>query len=199
MSTSDEERKDEVVSNQLEAEACPGKRKEPPDAEDEDQAQSDDSDDNVQNIIDQTRMERKRQREKKRRTDVNKGLEQLMNVIFMIDPELKAEADERHKRSHRAQTEPESMISRVELINSAIATLLRIHQENEERKMVVSQLSKGLLAAAMGQGDNARSATLIAPLGGRSLPPAFIPNRFAAAPSPPLHVAQAIQVSLLSF
>jgi hypothetical protein len=130
------------------------KRKEPPPHDEE--AHSDDAspdmgeDFNTSNLLEMSRSERKREREKKRRGDVNQGLDQLTALVFTIDPELRAEAEERHRKSHgnrvASKAEPEAMLSRVELINAAVTTLHRIHQENEERKMIISQLSRELLS-----------------------------------------------------
>ena len=135
------------------------------------------------NFIDMSRSERKRDREKKRRGDVNRGLDELQALLFLIDPELKAEAEERRRKSHNKpvhSTEPEPMISRVELINSAVTVLRRIHRENEERKVVISHLATGLLSATRGNG------------GQQALAPAF-------AAAHPHHLARPTDMQVLPF
>jgi hypothetical protein len=152
MSTSDEDHTGK--EGMPKGEPATGKRKEPPD-HDEDADLGDTSPDvgddfGTSNLLEMSRSERKREREKKRRGDVNRGLDQLMTLVFTIDPELRAEAEERHRKSHSnrvvTRAEPEAMLSRVELINATVATLHRVHQENEERKMVIAQLSRELLS-----------------------------------------------------
>lgn len=97
--------------------------------------------------IEKQRVERKRNREKQRRSDVTKGLEALLDLIFRIDPKLKLDAEERAANTAGGRiTSDSSLLSRVELINIAVLTLERIHQENEERKMVITHLTRGLLA-----------------------------------------------------
>lgn len=98
--------------------------------------------------INTARTERKRNREKQRRSDVNKGLDQLIYLVFAIDPQLKKEAEERAKKNPhggRSLTADNALLSRVELLNCAVATLQHVHQENEERKMVIARLAEGLL------------------------------------------------------
>ena len=95
-----------------------------------------------------TRSERKRNREQKRRNEVNSGLDQLTRLIFIIDPQLKAVAELRASKSHSGGRRPPGvsdtqLLSRVELINSAVATLARVHQENEERKLMIARLTMG--------------------------------------------------------
>jgi hypothetical protein len=72
-----------------------------------------------------------------------------MSLVFTIDPQLKAEAEDRHRNKiHMTMSEPEAVLNRVELINAAIAPLHRVHHhENEERKLVIGHLAKGPLAA----------------------------------------------------
>ena len=43
-----------------------------------------------------SRSERKRHREKKRRSDVNKGFDDLMSLLIEIDPDVRAEAELQH-------------------------------------------------------------------------------------------------------
>lgn len=163
MSTSDEDHTGD--EGMLKEEPDPGKRKEAPRHDEEDDASPDVGEDSGtsnllegsrSNLLDASRSERKREREKKRRGDVNQGLDQLMTLVFTIDPELKAGAEERHRKSHSSKVsrraEPEAILSRVELINAAVTTMHRVHQENEERKMIISQLSRELLSSGSNAG-----------------------------------------------
>jgi hypothetical protein len=91
----------------------------------------------------QSRSERKRFREKKRRSDVNKGFEDLMNLLMEIDPEVRAVAEERARRGTWKGSlggQEDSIMSRVDLIGRAVAVLRRIHQENEQRKVLINHL-----------------------------------------------------------
>jgi hypothetical protein len=99
------------------------------------------------------RAERKRHRERKRRNDVNKGFDDLMELLLEIDPVVRAEAEERaslrlrgngqHCKGNGAigsgNTE-DSILSRVELIGRAVEVLRRTHRENEERKAMIRHL-----------------------------------------------------------
>ena len=116
-----------------------------------------------ESLAEMSRSERKRHREKKRRGDVNKGLDDLMALIFKIDPPLKQAAEERQRKhsqnSRSTKTgEPEAILSRVELITSTVAILNRIHLENEGRKTLISHLARGLLS-----GDGGSSGMAGAP------------------------------------
>lgn len=127
-----------------------------------------------------SRSERKRDREKKRRDDLNKGFDRLQNLIFGIDPEVKEEADERIHRS-RGNVEEHAVFSRLELIHHAINTLEKVNQENEERKMVIQHMARGLLAGDRSGGILPEvAASLAPPL--NSAAPSFPPHHH---PPPP--------------
>mmetsp|Transcript_32451 Transcript_32451/g.67673 ORF Transcript_32451/g.67673 Transcript_32451/m.67673 type:complete len:312 (-) Transcript_32451:231-1166(-) len=90
-----------------------------------------------------SRSERKRHREKKRRNDVNKGFDDLMNLLLEIDPVVRAEAEDRAKRGQwkgNIGAQEENLLSRVDLITRAIEVLRRVHKENEDRKLIIEQL-----------------------------------------------------------
>ena len=86
-----------------------------------------------------SRSERKRHREKKRRNDVNKGFDDLMELLVEIDPVVKAEHDDRARRGG-ATANDDHLLSRVELIGRTVDVLRRVHKENEERKQIIQQL-----------------------------------------------------------
>lgn len=113
-----------------------------------------------------SRAERKRNREQKRRNEVNQGLEELTKLIFAIDPQLKAEAEERARKTQgaaRAGAVNESqLLSRVELVNGAVATLSRVHKENEMNKLIIDQLMRGGLAGSAGSTLATRQMTAAA-------------------------------------
>lgn len=99
-----------------------------------------------------TRAERKRNREQKRRNEVNEGLDQLAKLVFMVDPQLKADAEDRARKTQSgvsitAAPKENHLLSRVELVNSAVATLSRVHRENEMNKMIIQQLMRGGMSA----------------------------------------------------
>jgi hypothetical protein len=88
-----------------------------------------------------SRSERKRHREKKRRSDVNKGFDDLMALLLEIDPTVRAEAEDRARRGQWKGTfgaQEDNMLSRVDLISRAVDVLRRVHRENEERKQIIA-------------------------------------------------------------
>jgi hypothetical protein len=90
-----------------------------------------------------SRSERKRHREKKRRSDVNKGFDDLMNLLLEIDPVVRAEAEDRARRGQwkgSIGAQEENLLSRVELIGRTVEVLRRVHTENEEHKHIIEQL-----------------------------------------------------------
>mmetsp|Transcript_5681 Transcript_5681/g.11032 ORF Transcript_5681/g.11032 Transcript_5681/m.11032 type:complete len:237 (-) Transcript_5681:93-803(-) len=114
-----------------------------------------------------SRSERKRHRERKRRSDVNKGFDDLMEVLVEIDPVVKAEAND---RARRGTVSDEHLLSRVELIGRTVEVLGRVHKENEERKMIIQQLlQKSVRAAPAGHGFLNKPQRINPPLQG-SLP-----------------------------
>ena len=116
----------------------------------EDEEDDDDDDDDDDDVLDPaqlaslSRSERKRYREKKRRSDVNKGFEDLMALLLEIDPAVRAEAEERARRGQWKGTvgasQDESLLSRVDLIARTVNVLRRLHDENEQRKLIIGQL-----------------------------------------------------------
>lgn len=92
-----------------------------------------------------SRSERKRHREKKRRSDVNKGFDELTSLLLEIDPTVRAEADERACRGQwkgNIGAQEDNILSRVDLISRAVDVLRRIHRENEERKQIIASLNR---------------------------------------------------------
>jgi hypothetical protein len=92
-----------------------------------------------------SRSERKRHREKKRRSDVNKGFDELMTLLLEIDPTVRAEAEERARRGQwkgNLGAHEDNLLSRVDLISRTVEVLRRIHRENEERKQIIASLTR---------------------------------------------------------
>lgn len=106
-------------------------------------------------VAQMTRSERKRHREKKRRSDVNKGFDDLTSLLWDIDPTMRMEAEE---RAARLQTKGQSagppeaaLLSRVDLISRATQLLRQLHHENERNKSIVSAFTRqGLIGSGMG-------------------------------------------------
>ena len=91
-----------------------------------------------------SRSERKRHREKKRRSDVNRGFDELMGLLIEIDPDVRAEAEEKARRGQwkgNLGAAEENLLSRVDLICRTVEVLRRVHLENEQRKLIIAQLA----------------------------------------------------------
>jgi len=103
-----------------------------------------------------SRSERKRHREKKRRSDVNKGFDELMTLLLEIDPVVRAEAEDRARRGQwkgDMGAQEDNLLSRVDLIRRTVRVVRKIHEENEQRKVIILELMGG-------QGADGRAAAL---------------------------------------
>jgi Helix-loop-helix DNA-binding domain len=96
-----------------------------------------------------SRSERKRHREKKRRSDVNKGFDDLTSLLWEIDPTMRSEVEERAQRSGQSKggnnsaiPEDSTLMSRVDLISRTVQVLRRIYNENEKNKSIIAALSQ---------------------------------------------------------
>lgn len=93
-----------------------------------------------------SRSERKRHREKKRRSDVNKGFEDLTTLLWEIDPSIRAEADDRaqkgQSKGHYSGVVEDATLSRVDLISRTVQLLRRLHVENERNKAIIGAISR---------------------------------------------------------
>ena len=149
--TSDEDGNEKVQSGdaELAGKVEAGKREQPADYDTE-YASYEEVDETSSSFAEVSRSQRKRDREKKRRGDLNNGLDRMLALVFMIDPELKAEAEERARKNQGTKTTntENPMLNRLELINNAVAILERIHRENEELKMIVAHLARELAGMA---------------------------------------------------
>lgn len=109
-----------------------------------------------------SRSERKRHREKKRRSDVNKGFDELMTLLLEIDPTVRAEAEERARRGQwkgNFGAQEDNLLNRVDLISRAVEVLRRIHRENEERKHIIASLTRSGAGSNLGFGSSGVAAS----------------------------------------
>ena len=74
---------------------------------------------------------------------MNKGFDDLVDLLVEIDPVVKAEHED---RARRGATE-DHLLSRVELIGRTVDVLRRVHKENEERKLIIQQLLQSQASA----------------------------------------------------
>ena len=92
-----------------------------------------------------TRSQRKCHRERRRRSEVNKGFDDLTSLLWEIDATtLRAEIENRAQRGKKKSTLPteDVILSRVDLINFSISLLRRLHSENEQRKEIITSLTR---------------------------------------------------------
>jgi hypothetical protein len=125
----------------------------------------DDDDEPTSQLIDfsmphtlRVRSERKRKREKKRRNELNQGLDALTSLLYNIEPELRfgvkassADKISSNKMQMRGGTSEQTssdvdraenaITNRVDLINYAVDVMRRLHHENEARKRFIADLS----------------------------------------------------------
>jgi hypothetical protein len=93
-----------------------------------------------------SRADRKRHREKKRRSDVNKGFNDLMNLLVEIDPKVRTEAEEKARRGQwkgSIGAQEDNLLTRADLITRTADVLRQVHRENEERKVIIMELTGG--------------------------------------------------------
>lgn len=83
-----------------------------------------------------SRSERKRHREKKRRSEVNKGFDDLTKLLQEIDPSIGSSRNP-------SQLETDNAMNRVDLINVTVSVLERVHRENERNKRIISEQGLG--------------------------------------------------------
>lgn len=92
-----------------------------------------------------TRSQRKCHRERRRRSEVNKGFDDLTSLLWDIDATtMRAEIENRSLRGKKQSNLPteDIILSRVDLINCTISLLRRLHAENEQRKDIISTLTR---------------------------------------------------------
>ena len=120
--------------------------------------------------------QRKRHREKKRRREATKGFDDFMNVLVEIDPKLRIETEERAKRGQRKDSigaQEDNVLTRVETISRTVDALRRVHRENEERKVIIMELTRGGSGVGLGgrtavMNDEVRNRETIEHMGRRA-------------------------------
>jgi hypothetical protein len=89
------------------------------------------------------RSERKRQREKQRRSDLSNAFDELAAFIVQVEPEAgESDSDAKKKRKKNEGGEDSSGITRLDLIGRALRIMKRLHRENEERKRIIGTLQE---------------------------------------------------------
>lgn len=101
----------------------------------------------------QARSERKRSREKQRRSDVNKQFADLTQLLQKIDAEDVNEEDVKNGTSSNRVTFNPS--NRVDLIGRTIVLLERLHEANKRRKVEIGSLQQQLEEAKKAGEDTA--------------------------------------------
>jgi hypothetical protein len=77
-----------------------------------------------------SRSERKRHREKKRRSEVNKGFDELTKLLQEIDPTVLS-------NRKPSKLDADNVLNRVDLINVTVSILEKVHRENERNKRII--------------------------------------------------------------
>jgi hypothetical protein len=83
-----------------------------------------------------------------------------MNLLVEIDPKVRIEAEERARRGQwkgSIGAQEDNLLSRVDLITRTVDVLRRVHRENEERKVIIMELTR---AVGSGVGLGGRAAIM---------------------------------------
>jgi hypothetical protein len=92
-----------------------------------------------------TRSQRKCQRERRRRSEVNKGFDDLTSLLWEVDSTtMRAEVESRAQRGKKQSNVPteDILLSRVDLINFTISLIRRLHNENSQCKEIIATLTR---------------------------------------------------------
>jgi hypothetical protein len=93
------------------------------------------------NLDDSDKGERKRQREKQRRTDLAIAFEELQAIINTIEPL----SERRRSASTSSEADSGTQFTRLDLIRKSTEALRKIHYENMElRRMLGSKMGEGV-------------------------------------------------------
>lgn len=89
-----------------------------------------------------SRSERKRRREMKRRSDVNRGFEELMSLIVRMNPpELhEVTSKEENVNPDKSASVQVGNLNRVDLMNKAVVIMDRLFQENKKMRRDIQEL-----------------------------------------------------------
>lgn len=97
-----------------------------------------------------TQSERKRFREKKRRSDITNAIEELTKTVLKVDPGALISGNGRSNKSHYGSGGLDGIVTksnshqppnRTEVINHACRLLEKLHQENEKNRFYIEKLS----------------------------------------------------------
>ena len=101
---------------------------------------TDDKSETLKEVAGKSKTERKRIREQQRRSDLTDAFDDLSALIL----EMNGDAESKHEKKKRKisgqnHADDTCGMSRVELINRSVATIERLHQENQELKLSLSR------------------------------------------------------------
>mmetsp|Transcript_18246 Transcript_18246/g.21105 ORF Transcript_18246/g.21105 Transcript_18246/m.21105 type:complete len:390 (+) Transcript_18246:98-1267(+) len=123
------------------------------------------SDDDAQ-LSSMSQSERKRFREKKRRSDITQAIDGLTKILLKVEPSnliqqnnLVYSTTASKGRANRASGNSQQPLNRTEIINHAAAVLNKLNKENEERKMQIIRLHGMLHDITGGTGSGPPAAT----------------------------------------
>lgn len=86
--------------------------------------------------------EKKRQREKQRRSELASAFEELHALLNEIEP-----CNDRYRRHSPAENESSTAFTRLDLVRKTTETLRRVHQENVELKQTLGQKSSNQMVS----------------------------------------------------
>ena len=88
------------------------------------------------------RSERKRKREKQRRSDLSNAFDELAAFIVQVEPGNAESGSDKKSKKRKASEggEDSSGITRLDLIGRALRIMKRLYRENEERKRLISTI-----------------------------------------------------------
>lgn len=88
------------------------------------------------------RSERKRRREKQRRSDLSNAFDELAAFIVQVEPGSGEDEAEKKGKKRKSSDggEDSAGITRLDLIGRALRIMKRLYRENEERKRVISTI-----------------------------------------------------------
>eukprot|EP00546_Thalassionema_frauenfeldii_P017968 CAMPEP_0178898946 /NCGR_PEP_ID=MMETSP0786-20121207/2621_1 /TAXON_ID=186022 /ORGANISM="Thalassionema frauenfeldii, Strain CCMP 1798" /LENGTH=118 /DNA_ID=CAMNT_0020569737 /DNA_START=148 /DNA_END=501 /DNA_ORIENTATION=- len=90
-----------------------------------------------------TLSQQKRKREKKRRDELSEALNELSELVFKVDPDLKSGRSEYLTKSGQ-EAEKKSITTRTELIRYSTELIRRLHGENERKDKIISEQAAAL-------------------------------------------------------
>jgi hypothetical protein len=88
-----------------------------------------------QQLAQMTRTEKKAHREKRRRSEVNKGMEELSSLLLEIDPSIASS----HSTS---KGDGAGQMNRITLLNKTVEVLRSLHKENKKLKSKLKKLDQ---------------------------------------------------------